>query len=125
MNDLCHPTDEDLKVWAYSGALYPCEDWDLMVFDGPIDAQRASLVLDIAMDTACPNREAFLHFLFVMTGSLVRLAARDGIDGARLAVIEPLITKALPFGDEKLRAWAMQSQAAIADPTTFQYEDWF
>lgn len=126
MKNELEPTYEEIRQWAYDPAdeFYPADDWDIIVFGDVEDEALNSLVLEIASDDNCPKQPSFLHFLYVMTGSVVRLA-EDGFDKDKLEKLNAMIAKAMQNGQLDLSEWAEKSQSVINNPEKFNYEEWF
>ena len=100
--DPWNPTSAEVRAWAYTpGAMYPCEDWDLSL--SWIGHERD--YLEFASDSACPNREFFLHVLYLMVGDVVRTAYRN--------VPEPVLKGFIDLGknadNEDLLLWHKRS----------------
>jgi hypothetical protein len=122
------PTPEDLKLWAYTaGAMYPAEmpeDWDLLIssFD------RASLLLEFASDSSCPNRKFFLQCLYGLVGDSVgsRSTKEVGSRSTKEVVdrAEHLVASVSSAAPEDVHLWAARVRHLISDPASYRYEDW-
>jgi hypothetical protein len=126
MKNAYSPTYQDIKDWAYNSKLYyPEQDWDIVVFDDVADDILTSIVLEIASDATCFKQKAFIHFLNIMTGSVVRFAAKNGFKEEKLKKLEELITKAETSNCQLVSDWAVRSKVIIQSPETFRYDDWY
>ena len=125
MNDPYNPTLDEIRAWAYSDEQEPCQDWDIIAFDKEIDAPLLSLLLSVAADPACAKKDDFLHFLYVVTGSVVRAVLRGEAVARRTESLGVALEQAASRPDPRLALWAGRSRAVLAAPETFLYDDWF
>ena len=60
-----NPTVAEIREWAYSGAPWPVEEWDLFLsWTGEVE-----LFIELATDHSCPHRVFFLHMLYYVIGA--------------------------------------------------------
>lgn len=126
MKDVFDPTEAELEAWARTpGAMYPTEDWDIIIAND----DRGPLFLRLAADRACTNRDAFLNLLYVYAGQVVR--AGQGADSQ--AALRRLVSAAESLGQDELHRWAASASRVLQgngpDPRSFgtrtDYEFWF
>lgn len=126
MKDPFNPTHAELDQWARTpDAMYPCEDWDLVV---AID-ENAELFRRLAGDPTCANRDAILNFLYVYAGHVVRV----GASAESVAVLQRAITLSASSALGDVRQWATRAKAVLAgagpsprrDATREEYDFWF
>jgi hypothetical protein len=105
--------------------MYPSEDWDLLVARD----ENGELLLRLAADPTCVNRDAALNFLYVFAGQVVREGAR----AEKVAALQELIDLSANIGVHEIRLWATRATAALSgsgpSPLPFappeEYEFWF
>jgi hypothetical protein len=105
--------------------MYPSEDWDLLV---ATDA-NAELLLRLAVDPTCINRDAALNFLYVYAGQVVR----EGAHAESVAALQTVIDLSASFGLDEIRLWAARATAVLAGrgpsprpgAPVADYEFWF
>lgn len=69
MQDPWNPTSAEITAWAYDpDSMWPEQDWDLAVTSD----HNSDLLLQLASDPACPQREFFLRCLYLFVGDAVR-----------------------------------------------------
>jgi hypothetical protein len=121
--------DQQLEAFARTpGALYPFEDWDLVI-GGGVAGDR---LLRLATDPTCVNRDGVLGLLYVYAGQLIREGGNQR-NRDRLAELQAVIDRAQTIDRDDLRAWATRAAAALAghgpdprpDASRSDYEFWF
>ena len=126
MKDPDNPSHEELERWARTpGAMYPSEDWDLVVATD----ENAGLFLRLAVDPTCINRDAVLNFLYVYAGQVVR----EGAPPERVAALQRVIDLSANVEHDEIQLWATRAQAVLAgrgpSPRPFapydEYKFWF
>ncbi len=106
MRDPVNPTHAELEAWARTpGAMCPMEDWDLMV---AVD-ENSALLVRLAADSTCVNREAMLNFLYVYAGQVVR----GGQYAESVAALSTAIAQAEASRDPALVVWAQRARAVL------------
>lgn len=126
MLDAYNPTYQEVREWAYGGEeCYPVEDWDIAVFHDVTDDTLTALVLALASDPACPKQKDFVHFLNVMTGTVVRFAAKNGFRQNERDKLEKLVGLAENNASPLVADWAGRSRRVLQSPSDFRYEEWF
>lgn len=62
--DEVNPTRDEIRAWAYSGAVEPMEDSDVII----ADLENLDLLLDLVSDPACLSRRYLLGTLYCLVG---------------------------------------------------------
>jgi hypothetical protein len=107
--DPWNPTVEELRAWAYKDdAMWPGEDWDLAV----TSEDRAELILQLAMDPACPSRDFFLRCLYLLVGDAVRTSF---VVHSRQAVID-LLNRVPADCPPDIGRWVARARELIQGP---------
>jgi hypothetical protein len=126
MRDMFDPSEAELEAWARTpGAMYPTEDWDIIIAND----ERAPVFLRLAADSTCANSDAFLNFLYVYAGGVVRA----GKEADSEAALQRLISAAMSLGQDELHRWGVRATSLLQgkgpDPRPFgaraDYEFWF
>ena len=126
MKDPANPTSDEIEEWARTpGAMYPMEDWDLIIADD----ENAVVFSRLAADPSCVNRGAILNFLYVYTGQVIRGGARAN----EVANLQMLIERANAADLDDVRLWAKRATTALggsgpsprAGAGREDYEFWF
>ena len=118
--DVVNPTADELRQWASNpDAVYPDEipqDWDLIVADW----SRVVLIVELASDEACPNRDFFLAVLYLMAGDCVRTPGGE----ANIPDLRALLTRLEKTSSKPLALFRDRAAALFADPSKFEYDLW-
>jgi len=114
--DGVNPTDEEIRRWAYSGALEPMQDWDLIIGF----AWHAETLIDLVGDSGCPSRRYLLGALALLVGD----AVRTGYHTTSREELQRLLAIADSREDQWLSAWAARSRRLMESPSAFDYAAW-
>jgi hypothetical protein len=108
--DEVNPSTEEIRAWAYSGAVEPMEDWDIII----AVPRDLPLLLELVGDGGCPARQYLLGSLYCLVGHSDRSDPRleDAIRTAE-ATTEPWLT-----------TWARRFRAVKERPDAFNRQDW-
>lgn len=68
-----NPTQEEIKIWAYSDELAPEQDWELAVNS----FENIPMICGFIDDQKCKHIPFFLSSLYVFTGDIVRSGEAD------------------------------------------------
>lgn len=109
-------TGDELKAWAYSANETMPPDFDLVV----ARAGNAELLLELAGDPGCPERDFCLHCLYVLAGDIVR---GDFRDMSRHRLLQ-LVGKAQSSQDPRLSRWSSRTGELVERPESFEYDLW-
>jgi hypothetical protein len=96
--------------------MYPVQDWDLAV----ADIRHGRLLLDLASDRQCPQRDFFLSCLYLLVGDAVRSQGRS----TDFASLEGLLREAEARNEPCLGLWAKHARHVLANPGEFDYRQW-
>jgi hypothetical protein len=112
------PRAEELFQWAYDAtAAEPVQDWDLVLEHCPYE----SLYMEFASSSACPKQGYFLAILYLIVGDAVRTRYQT----RSREEVETLLARAeQSFSSGWLQLWVKRSRELMANPESFQYEDW-
>jgi hypothetical protein len=106
MIDPVNPTLEEIEAWAHrGGAMYPMQDWDLMV---AVVENVGPVLVRLAADRSCAQREAIMNFLYVHAGQMVR---ENGPEG--LAALRRTIDLAMASASSDLQSWSKRATDAL------------
>jgi hypothetical protein len=108
--DEVNPTQDEIRAWAYSGAMEPMEDWDIIV----ADLENVDLLLDLVGDQACPARRYLLGCLYCLVGH------SDRADPRLLGAAHSAAQSADPW----VATWARRVSQILADPAAFDRGAW-
>ncbi|SUA27774.1 Uncharacterised protein [Mycobacterium senegalense] len=108
--DVVNPTPEEIRVWAYSGAFEPMQDWDLII----ADVDNLELLLELAGDPACSAREYLLGSLYCLVGH------SDLTDPRLLRTAE----SARASSDAWIATWGRRVCQAAEHLSDFDRTDW-
>lgn len=110
-------TDEEIVQWAYTPDAQWEEDSDIVL----ASLGKNVLILKLASDPKCPNRDFFLSCLYILVGD----AARTKFRPEDLKPIDELLKKAEKVDDELIARWVKRSRELIAsNPPYIDYEKW-
>ena len=104
------PTRDEIRAWAYSGALEPMQDWDIII----AELDNLELLLDLAGDESCPARRYLL-------GSLYCAVGQSDNDDPRLRTV---VTLAEASSDGSVSAWGRRARHVFDYPSAFNRDDW-
>lgn len=111
-----NPTQEEIKIWAYSDGLAPEQDWELAVNS----FENIPMICRFIDDEKCKHIPFFLSCLYVFTGDIVRSVEAD--------VIKELITLLDQAGtsakSDELKNWIDRSKHLIQHPEDYDYNHW-
>ena len=108
--DEWNPTSEEIRAWAYSNALEPYEDFDILIAE---PAHVATLIC-LASDPSCPSRSYIL-------GSLYCLVGHSDLGDPRLSAA---VDEALASADPMVKTWAKRSRRVIDEPGARTRNEW-
>ena len=116
--DEFNPTPDEIRRWAATeGAMYPSEDWDIIISTDP---DLDELFFELASDPTCLKQRTFLHILYLIVGDAVRSSwntrSREQTDA--------LIERAARTTEPVVARWAEQSRDLVAHPNRFDYDAW-
>jgi hypothetical protein len=118
MQDIWHPTEAELRQWANDHeAIWPTEDWDLVV--SVVD--RGVLFLEFAADINCPNGDFILNCLYILVGDAVRTSGH----AHSFENVKTLIELGQQSSISELRHWADQSRKLILHGPKFDFHAWY
>lgn len=106
MSSSWSPTNEEIKAWASAeDADSPTQDWDLVL----ANMEHAGVVLSLASDMLCPNREFFEGVLRTMLDDCLRS------EGQALSVADAqsLLSQALKSANTGVASWARATQLRL------------
>ncbi len=118
MKDPQNPTHDEIKKWAYNPiAIDPMgQDWDLIIASD----ENADLLLELASDENCPNKNYFLKCLYLYIG--------DSLPSNKASKIsqkaEDLVEKAKESVDPEIQRFVKRSENLFQHPEDFHYKDW-
>jgi hypothetical protein len=119
VKDPANPTVDEIEQWARTaGALYPMEDWDLMIAG---DDDKGPLLVSLADDPTCVNRDAVLNFLYVYAGQVLR----EGKQPLRASVLREVVRLAASAAAAEVRLWADRAAIALDGGAAHDYSFWF
>jgi len=78
------------------------------------------LVLRLAADRSCVQREILLGCLYLYSGH----AVRSNYQAISRQNLEALLEQAETFDDPWIATWVLRTSALINAPETFEYEAW-
>ncbi len=106
VKDRINPTHDEIQAWARTpGALYPMEDWDLVIARD----ENAEVFYRLATDPSCVNRDAMLNLLYVWAGQTIRA----GSNQASAALLRRLIALAAGGRDDDVRVWSNRAERTL------------
>jgi hypothetical protein len=126
VKDPVNPTSAEIEEWARTpGAMYPMEDWDLIIATD----ENSELFLRLAADPTCANHDAVMNFLYVYAGQVIR----EGRRLASVAALRNLINRAATIALGDIQLWAKRAAGLLdgrgPDPRSGahgdDYEFWF
>lgn len=65
LNSIYFPDNEDILNWLQENKKWPASDWDYYVINGKNDR----LLMELANDTECVERDFFIHTLYLLVGT--------------------------------------------------------
>ncbi|MEV6270912.1 hypothetical protein AB0L64_27365 [Kribbella sp. NPDC051936] len=104
------PSGEEIRAWAYSGAKWPEQDWDILM----AEPENLEALVQLVGDPGCPSRRDLLGSLYCTIGH------SDHSDSRIAAAIEI----AGRSNDLWLSTWARRSKRVIDHPDEFDRDDW-
>ncbi|MEU7790987.1 hypothetical protein [Amycolatopsis sp. NPDC049159] len=107
--DSFHPTDAEIRAWAYSGEDEPMQDWDILL----AEPGNLPLLLELAGDPACPARETLLGSLYCVVGH--EQSKEQFRETAEVAARS---------GNAWLETWARRVREILDHPEAFNRKDW-
>ena len=115
--DPWNPSSSEVHAWAYTnGATEPCEDWDLALSWGGQERDY----LEFVAAPNCPNRDYFLHVLYLMIGDAVRSNFRMASEPLTRGFIE----LAADSRSDLLQLWRKRALHLLQNPAEFKYTAW-
>ena len=116
MKDPWNPSTNDIREWAYSSGTWPDQDWDLAVNN----RQNDRCLVELACDTNCPQRNFFVHAIYLMVGDSIRSSAPT----ERLNEIRSLIASTPQNVPQDVKRWKIEAIGLLDNPSEFQYDYW-
>lgn len=117
MKDTWNPTSDEIRDWASdSASLEPEQDWDLCLSHLPYD----KLYVEFAADSGCPKQDYFLRLLYLIVGNAVRSSFAAESKGR----IKSLLHLARSQSGQALFLFSQRSEELLAEPESFEYDDW-
>jgi len=111
-----NPSVEEVTDWAYSGAEWPIEEWDLFLsWTGEVD-----LFISLATDHKCPHRMFFLHMLYYIVGTTYGLQRKD----ESISRIAMYVSKGRTVKHDDIKKWVSDVDALLKGKRTYSYDDW-
>ncbi len=104
------PTPEELRRWAYSGAMEPGQDFDVMIGE----LHLLPTLMELVADPACANRKTLLNGLYCLVGHEDRKDSR----------LAEAVQAATASGDAWLRVWGERVEDVLQSPQDFRRDDW-
>ncbi|WP_410982754.1 hypothetical protein [Bacillus cereus] len=118
MKDPWNPTTQEIMEWAYTEhAVFPEQDWDLSVCT---ITNAAEIILNIAIDTNCPNQVFFLHCLYLLVGDAIRTSGNT----YNIESLQNILQSAANSTNTDILRWVERSQILLSKPETFCYDLW-
>jgi hypothetical protein len=112
------PTREDILEWAYgTDKKWPASDWDYYVLNPAHD----ELILDLASDRLCPNREFFVHALYYFVGTAFN---REHLAFEKMSRITRLLARVDPKSPDDVCAWRERAGKLLDGEIAFERELW-
>ena len=109
-HDEANPTDDENRRWAYSDALEPMQDFDIILGE----PEHLPLLLDLVADAECPKRRFALDSLYCLVGH-TRLPN---------PAIAASVAASLSSADPWVRTWATRAAEVLANPTSRNRDEW-
>jgi len=111
-----NPSIEQINEWAYSGQVWPIEEWDLFLsWTGEVD-----LFIALATDHKCPSQSFFLHMLYYIVGTTYTSHRMDEAQ-SRIAVFAD---KGRKVEHGEIRKWVGEVDALLRGAKKYEYLDW-
>ncbi|MBQ4898762.1 hypothetical protein KB559_07925 [Paenibacillus sp. Marseille-P2973] len=111
-----NPTAEEIRIWAYSDALIPEQDWELAVNS----FENIPMICSFVDDEECKHISFFLSCLYVFTGDFVRSRKNEEYND----LIELLNSIEVIAKSEELKDWIKRSKDLILNPDKYDYRFW-
>ena len=119
-NDYLHPTNDELRQWAYlPNPEFPEEisqDWELCFND----FDHAPVLLELASDANCPTRTFFLSSLYLLVGDCVR----NEVGRKRIPDAEAFLAGVTGQLPDDVATWLARSRQLLNHPEMFDYKKW-
>lgn len=111
-----NPSVEEITSWAYSGAEWPVEEWDLFLsWTGDVE-----LFISLATDHKCPHRLFFLHMLYYIVGTTFGQPKPED----PLSRITAFIGKARAVNHGDIRKWVKEVEFLLKGNRKYSYDEW-
>jgi hypothetical protein len=110
IRNVYEPTGDEIRAWAYSGARFPEQDWDIFM----AEPEHLELLVRLVEDPACPARRWLLGSLYCTVGHT------DHADPRIAAAIGEAERSTKPW----LTTWARRSRHVLENPENFDRDDW-
>ena len=108
--DEINPTPDEIRAWAYSGAVEPMEDWDIII----AEPGNLNLLMDLIGDPTCPSRRYLLGSLYCTVGH------SDHADSRLISTA----TSAEASSDAWVPAWGHRVRRVLDHPSDFKRDEW-
>lgn len=116
-SDPWNPSSAEVRAWAYKPqAEEPCQDFDLALSW----AGHERDYIEFASDAKCPQRDFFLHVLYLMVGDAVRTEFRNIPE----PTVRGFIDLAASHSEPVLCLWRQRSLRLLRHPAEFEYAAW-
>lgn len=90
IQDVYSPSGKDIRSWAYSGANWPEQDWDIFM----AEPKHLVLLMSLIEDRQCPARDTLLQSLYCTVGHT------DHTDPRIAAAVETAESSTHPVADD-------------------------
>lgn len=107
---------EEITSWAYSGAAWPVEEWDLFLSW----TCEVELFISLASDHECPHRLFFLHMLYYIVGTTFGMHRSEEPSSRIAAYVEK--GRTVKHGD--IRKWVTDVDCLLKGTRKYSYEEW-
>jgi hypothetical protein len=108
--DVANPTPDEIRAWAYRGAVEPMQDWDILI----AEPGNLPVLVELVADCECPSRKYILRSLYCLVGHSDRPDFR----------LRDAVTTAEEATDPWLTTWAHRVRELIDQPARFNRQDW-
>jgi len=111
-----NPSVEEITRWAYSGAEWPVEEWDLFLsWTGEVE-----LFISLATDHKCPHRLFFLHILYYLVGTTFNEPRPE----EPLSRIAAFVEKGRAGKHGDIRKWVKEVDLLLKGTKKYSYDEW-
>jgi hypothetical protein len=111
-----NPSVEEINEWAYSGAKWPVEEWDLFLSW----TCEVELFIALATDHKCPHQSFFLHMLYYIVGTTYGEPRQED----PLSRIASYAEKGRAMKHGEIKKWVAQVDELLKGNKKYGYADW-